>query len=98
MESSWPRGRYLVDLMEGSTKTRTEKDTIRALRGSKERLDQEIEVLAKKRASLLTSLKRICNHPLDQIQVTETSDGDADVYTVACGACSTELHVHKKEN
>ena len=98
LESSWPRGRYLVELMEGSTKTRTEKDTIRALRASKERLDQEIELLTKKRAPLLTSLKRICNHPLYQTQVTEICEEAKDVYTITCGGCSTELRVHKKGN
>ncbi len=97
MESSWPRGRYLVELMEGSTKTRTEKDTIKALRGSKELLEKEIEQLTKKRASIVSSLKRICNHPLEQTQITETHEETEDVYTVACIACSAELRVHKKE-
>jgi hypothetical protein len=97
MESSWPRGRYLVELMEGSTKARTEKDTVKALRFARVKLDQELDALAKKRDSVLSSLKRLCNHPLEQTQVTETSDGADDVYTVACGACSAELRVHKKE-
>lgn len=97
MESSWPRGRYLVELMEGSTKTRTEKDTVKALRFAKEKLDQEIERLAKKRTSVLASLVRLCTHPLDKTQITETHEEAQDVYTVTCSSCSAELRVHKKE-
>ncbi len=97
MDVSWPRGRYLVELMEGSTKARTEKDTIKALRSAKERLDQEIATLTKKRDSLRASLKRICNHPLQQLRVAESQGEDGFTYTVTCSCGGATLRVHKKE-
>jgi hypothetical protein len=97
METSWPHGQYLVELMEGSTKVKVEKDTIKALRVTRERLDKEIDRLTKKRAAILSSLGRICNHPLEQARITETNEEADDVYAITCGSCSAELRVYRRK-
>lgn len=102
MEVSWPRGRYLVSLMEGLPTSKRERTTLKALRVARETLEKQIQALILKKDQIDQQIRRECPHLTEFLSVSETRVPAAEgvpahtLYSVECNSCQQTLRKYPR--
>ncbi len=95
LEASWPRGRYLVGLLDGLSLSKKERTTVKALRTARTALQVQIDKLTAEKEKIESEIREQCSHPPEHLSVEELPDGpDRTRYSVECSGCFQTLRRH----
>jgi len=102
METSWPRGRYLIGLMDGISTSKRERVTVKALRASYSTLESKIAELQAEKDRIAADLRAQCTHPPERLRVeeirfaSEIGRPTRVQYLVECDGCLQTLRRRDK--